>query len=211
MRSTISTNCSTPTQPYAIAPIYYPKANRNGIPRSTATPFADNTCRNDPLASTVPYYNYPATTPPAITFNLDITFEKNASQINLWKMNGQTFRANYNNAILLLANQGNTSYPQDPQWNVYNFGTNNSIRMVVKNYYPRNHPMHLHGHNFQVLAEGYGEWDGKIVNANNPQRRDVQLMPGSQGTVVNPVDGAVIEPGTPSYMGTGPILYHGFY
>lgn len=201
MRSTISTNCSSPTQPYALAPIYYPKANKSDIPTSKATKFADNTCRNDPLASTVPYYKYPATTPPATTFALDITFEKNASQINLWKMNGESFRANYDHPLLLLANKGNTSYPDDPQWNVYNFGTNTSIRMVVKNYYPRNHPMHLHGHNFQVLAEGYGDWDGKIVNANNPQRRDVQLMPGSKNTVVNTVDGAVISPGTPSYMG----------
>lgn len=201
MRSTISTNCSSPTQPYALAPIYYPKAKQNSIPTSKATPFADNTCRNDPLESSVPYNKYPATTPVATTYNLDITFEKNASQINLWLMNGQTFRANYDHPILLLANKGNVSYPYDPQWNAYNFGTNTSIRLVVKNHYPRNHPMHLHGHNFQVLAEGYGDWDGKIVNPNNPQRRDVQLMPGSRGTVVNPVDGAVITPGTPSYIG----------
>ena len=117
-------------------------------------------------------------------------------------MNGQTFRANYDYSLLLLAKQGNVSFPQDPEWNVYNFGTNTSIRIVMKNYYPRNHPMHMHGHNFQVLAEGYGDWDGKITNPNNPQRRDVQLMPGSKGTVVSKTDGAVIVPGTPSYMGT---------
>lgn len=40
--------------------------------------------------------------------------------------------------------------------------------------------MHLHGHDFFVLAEGRGVWDGTIVNPANPMRRDTQLMrPGS--------------------------------
>ena len=35
--------------------------------------------------------------------------------------------------------------------------------------------MHLHGHNFWVLAEGTGEWKGD-VDLTNPQRRDTQLI-----------------------------------
>lgn len=43
--------------------------------------------------------------------------------------------------------------------------------------FPASHPMHIHGHNMQVLAEGTGSWDGStIVNADNPQRRDTQLI-----------------------------------
>ncbi len=39
------------------------------------------------------------------------------------------------------------------------------------------HPMHLHGHSFYVLHEGPGAWDNTtIVNASNPQRRDVQQV-----------------------------------
>ena len=44
--------------------------------------------------------------------------------------------------------------------------------------------MHLHGHNFNVLAEGFGKWDGHIMNAQNTQRRDTQLLQG--GTPDNP-------------------------
>lgn len=36
--------------------------------------------------------------------------------------------------------------------------------------------MHLHGHNFYVLHEGPGAWDGTIVRPSNPQRRDVELV-----------------------------------
>ena len=40
--------------------------------------------------------------------------------------------------------------------------------------------MHLHGHNFNVLSEGPGTWDGTINHIENTQRRDVQLLqPGS--------------------------------
>ena len=41
--------------------------------------------------------------------------------------------------------------------------------------------MHLHGHNFWVVAEGVGEWDG-TVNSINPQRRDTQLIQPGVGT-----------------------------
>ena len=36
--------------------------------------------------------------------------------------------------------------------------------------------MHLHEHDFWVLAVGTGEWDGPIVNPDNPQRRGSTLM-----------------------------------
>ena len=42
--------------------------------------------------------------------------------------------------------------------------------------------MHIHGHNMYVLSEGMGEWDGSIVNAQNPMRRDVQMLRPNNGT-----------------------------
>jgi hypothetical protein len=37
--------------------------------------------------------------------------------------------------------------------------------------------MHLHGHDFQVLHEGDGRWDGRtIINPKNPNRRDTQML-----------------------------------
>jgi len=103
-------------------------------------------------------------------------------------MNNQAFRGNYDNPILLLSKLGNTSYPEDPEWNVYNFGSNQSARLIINN--PPiagqlfDHPMHLHGHNFWVLAEGLGEWDGVITNPYNPQRRDTQLVQGGGYLVI---------------------------
>lgn len=57
-------------------------------------------------------------------------------------------------------------------------GTNSSVRLVLTSVgFPASHPMHIHGHNMQVLAEGEGSWDGStIINPTNPQRRDTQLI-----------------------------------
>lgn len=183
--------CSTANQPSAVAAIYYDKADTTKTPTSTPEPFDKSRCGNDPLTKTTPFFPFPATSNPATTENIDITFGPNATGHLLWYMNKSSFRANYNHPILLLANLGNTSYPDDPEWNVYNFGNNNSVRIIFKNTIPASHPMHLHGHNFNILAEGTGTWDGKVTNIFNTQRRDVQIMlPAAI------VDGARV----PSYM-----------
>jgi len=94
-------------------------------------------------------------------------------------VNNSTFRADYNDPVLLDAKLGNTkNFPSE--YNVYNFGTSNSIRFVVYNYALTGaHPMHMHGHNMHVLDFGTGTWDGTVVNSANPTRRDVQLLPNA--------------------------------
>lgn len=180
MRSAVSKTCSVSKQPLALAAIYYDGADTNSVPTSTATNYDDSHCGNDPLDKTIPFFSFPSTPAPATTAKIGITIHTNATGHLLWYMNESSFRANYNNPILLLANLGNTSYPFDPQWNVYNFGNNNSVRIIVENHSGAAHPMHLHGHNFNVLAEGPGVWDGTINHIENTQRRDVQLIqPGS--------------------------------
>ena len=112
---------------------------------------------------------------------INIEVKNNETGHKLLYMNDISFRANYNNPILLLANAGNTSYPDDPQWNVYNFGKNSSVRIVLINTTPLFHPIHMHGHNFWVLAEGVGQWDGTVVNPENPMRRDTQMLLAADG------------------------------
>ena len=37
--------------------------------------------------------------------------------------------------------------------------------------------MHMHGHNYFVVSEGEGRWDGTtITRPSNPQRRDTQMV-----------------------------------
>lgn len=131
----------------------------------------------DALSETTPFYPITPASHPATTITLTIGVGVNSTGHFLWSINDVSFRGDYNSPLLLLAKAGNTSYPNDPQWNVYNTGTNSTVRLVVKNPTGAAHPMHFHGHNMYVLSEGVGEWDGStVVNARNPQRRDVQLL-----------------------------------
>ncbi|KAK3624798.1 hypothetical protein LTR22_023837, partial [Elasticomyces elasticus] len=197
----------------AKAAIFYEDADRTQAPTSAPGPNAyDQYCGNDALSQTVPTYpinpGYPS-----VTEIIPIEFKANGTppaDVNLlWYMANRTFRADYNEPILLDANQGKTDF--DYLRNVHNYGTNNSVRLVVENTGAQPHPMHLHGHNIFILAEGsctdnntvfgntngtseagktetilkrnsrYGNcWDGSIVNPSNPQRRDVHmLLPGN--------------------------------
>ncbi|KAF8861398.1 hypothetical protein BDZ45DRAFT_800116 [Acephala macrosclerotiorum] len=186
MRSSIAGGgCSITNQPDAIAVVYYDTISS---PNTTPWPaFLDSVahqCANDPISITTPLY--PMTpTPPTTTKEIDINFGQNKTGYWLWTMNDVSFRTDYNSPVFLLAATGNDSYPMDPEWNVYNFGTNSSIRIVISNPGPAAHPMHLHGHNFYVLNVGTGTWDGTtIVNPNNPQRRDTQIVPAGGYLVI---------------------------
>lgn len=97
--------------------------------------------------------------------------------LGLTNPQGISQRANFNSPILLTAAVNPTAkYPDE--WNVKNFGSNSSIRVIVNNLTPVAHPMHLHGHNMQILGEGIGPWGSwrPLTNLQNPQRRDVQML-----------------------------------
>ncbi|KAE8445118.1 hypothetical protein EG329_013720 [Mollisiaceae sp. DMI_Dod_QoI] len=184
MRSSIAAfPCSFSNQHDATAIVYYLHgALALGTPNSTAWPAWTNSvnapiCANDPLTDTVPWFPITPDPAPPVTQVVDIEFGPNVTGNWVWTMNGESFRANYNQPILLLSKTGNNSYPDNPEWNVYNFGSNSSVRIHITNPGFLAHPIHLHGHNMFVLAEGTGTWDGStVVNPSNPQRRDVQIV-----------------------------------
>ena len=186
MRSDIDLDCLnlTATNPHGLAVISYPSADLASPPNSTATSWQSNNCRNDALFQTQPYYPLPPPSSPSTSREITITLGLNATGHVVFFVDSSSFRADYNLPTLLLASAGNTSYPSSPEWNIYNFGSNSSVRIVVKNTYQMQHPMHLHGHNFWVLNEGIGDWDGHtVVNPDNPQRRDTHILqPGSMDT-----------------------------
>lgn len=177
MRSDIDAVCAAPSQPHALAQIYYEKSDVTKAPNTSATPYTATGCGTDPLASTIPLYPIAPPANPATRKDLDIILGFNQTGFLQWYMNNVTFRADMNLALLSAVNNG-TEYFGVPEWNVWDFGSNSSIRMLMRNYHISPHPMHLHGHDFWILAEGHGDWDGKIVNPGNPIRRDThQLLP----------------------------------
>ncbi|PLB51300.1 hypothetical protein P170DRAFT_407094 [Aspergillus steynii IBT 23096] len=183
MRADMDMVClqNTATFQTARAAIYYESADTKKLPHTKGTTWESNDCRNDPLELTVPYY--PLTPPaPTTTQTVTVTAGLNGTGFMVMFMDNSSFRANYNQAALLEVNQGRAEFPADR--NVYDFGSNSSVRLVIENAFETLHPMHLHGHDFWVLSEGPGPWDGTVVNPENPLRRDTHLM--QPGTPENP-------------------------
>ncbi|TGO22870.1 hypothetical protein BPAE_0152g00250 [Botrytis paeoniae] len=189
MRSNFSQLCaSSPSlQPNALAVVLYDGANPNSRPNSTPFPYNETNCLNDPLNTTTPYVKSSPPVTPQVTQTIDINYVINGSGMFLFTFGGSSFRADYNQPVLLTAATATTStsnssiytnstslYPTT--MNVHDFGTPASVRLIITNSVPVSHPMHLHGHNFWILAEGVGTWDGTITNPSNPIRRDTFMM-----------------------------------
>ena len=177
--------CSFTLQPFGLAAIYYADTTVNvstPIP-TTVPPPAFNaprleTCANDPLNTTTPSYPIPAATKPDTILTITSNVGLNATDSTIYTMNGQAYRADYNQPLLALAATGNAiSSILSPARNAYDLGANATVWLVFNNNMSFAHPMHLHGQQFQILAEGQGTWDGtSITNPQNPQRRDTQIV-----------------------------------
>ena len=133
MRSNISI-CSQGHQRHGLAAVYYDQANEaespNSAPWDVPDPF---TCSNDELSLTKPVHKIPLpSTSYAHTMNVELYV--NESGIMTWKFDNVSFRGNYNAPTLLLANLGNTSFPEE--WAVRNLYTNTSVRVNVTNKTP---------------------------------------------------------------------------
>jgi FtsP/CotA-like multicopper oxidase with cupredoxin domain len=172
----------------ARAVIYYQNASHDSLPTAAPNtgPAATTSmmaCGNDPLTNTVPAYSISAGNP-GVTKEIDIAMKSNGTH-NLYYMGNSSFKANFNWPVLSHVwdvNNPISSLP--PNRNVWNLGTATSARAVIYNYNDAPHPVHLHGHNFQVLNLGMGKWDGTIIRSSNPQRRDVQVMPPALSATV---------------------------
>lgn len=129
---------------------------------------------------TGPRYPIPASTPTSIE-TIEIALTSNGTH-NVYLLNGVQHMTNFSTSLLddIAAGQ-NTFAPSEM---VHNGGANGTgaTRFVFRNLDAGGfHPMHLHGHNFQVLSVGFGEWNGSIVRGANPARRDTQVMPPALG------------------------------
>ncbi|GAB7344328.1 hypothetical protein MBLNU457_2193t1 [Dothideomycetes sp. NU457] len=175
------TGCSlnTGVSPSTEAAIFYEDADVSKMPTTVSTIdpsrfLFPNNCANAPLTLTVPQPAIPVKDPD-VTLNFVMTGGQNGTGDFVWWLNNQTFFADWTNPTLLEAKVNNLDFP--PERAVFNLGTNSSVRInMTSRGFPASHPMHMHGHNMQILDEGLGYWNGTIVNPENPHRRDTQLV-----------------------------------
>ncbi|GAM43820.1 hypothetical protein TCE0_060f18944 [Talaromyces pinophilus] len=157
-----------PPQPFALAAVHYEDACTDSLPITVASSSSENNCGVTPIEEI--YANLSLTPPafPSATQVVNMSLYTNSTGYCLFHMNDVSFRVNYDHPVLLLAHLGNVSYPNDPQWNVYNFGSSDSpsysIRIIFLNTTPLVLRMHLHDHQYWLEAVGTGQWNGTVTN-----------------------------------------------
>lgn len=97
-----------------------------------------------------------------------------------WYLSGSTFDVEWQNPTLLQVLDGVTDFTnssnaiqlsQARQW----------VHIVIEINIPVPHPIHLHGHDFYILAQEAATYNASTVqlNLSNPPRRDVALLPAA--------------------------------
>lgn len=154
----------------------------------------DASCVNAPLDTIEPLREVPMTENP-LQLDLTMTLAINDTGSFVWRANDQTFNADLAGPLLFDSNLQSLS-----GGTTYNTGNATSVRLNVTNATPFQHPFHLHGYHFQVLASGPGlevansvfpstdanplsslpptAWNGTIETSTvNPARRDTHIVP----------------------------------
>ncbi|KAF2009296.1 multicopper oxidase [Aaosphaeria arxii CBS 175.79] len=214
MRSQLGTQRCTlndGVSPNALAAVYYEDADTNAIPTTETDVTAEqlSTCKNDPLTEGTPLCKIAVADPSTIE-KIDFEFRSNGTNF-IWfvesSMTNSSYRGDYNDPILLQAKNGDLQYK--PEWNVMDFGSNETVRLHLVNHgLVGGHPMHLHGHDFHVLAEGFGEWDGTIINPENSVRRDVHQLQNARNTTEGVIPSFIIIQFTQDNPGVWPLHCH---
>lgn len=151
-------------------------------PTTSAWDYTDS-CADESASDLVPYL--------AITAASSDVVEESAAgmQINenalLWTMGGASFVSEWGYPTTLQALEGNDTWtekqrviqlPDADQW----------VYMVISSAFAQDHPIHLHGHDFLVLDQGYGNYVNNTDNLSltNAPRRDVAMLPASGYLVI---------------------------
>ncbi|KAK7183195.1 hypothetical protein DPSP01_011427 [Paraphaeosphaeria sporulosa] len=160
--------------------VYY--GDSVGTPSTSAYTY-DDSC-DDETANITPYLSKTVgdssstnTEAASVAFNDDSLFR--------WYLNSTTMVVDWEDPTLSQVLAGNTSYetsnavitlPTADEW----------VYMVISTTMSVPHPIHLHGHDFFILAQGSGTYSSSSVtlNTDNPPRRDTAMLPASGYLVI---------------------------
>ncbi|KAJ4380695.1 laccase, multicopper oxidase, benzenediol:oxygen oxidorectuctase [Didymella sp. IMI 355093] len=108
---------------------------------------------------------------------IDLTLQ--AGNVVRWHLDGTPLIVDWNNPTLETVLAGKSDFY--PNNNIHEMPNSNWYIWYIESTdgFQLPHPIHLHGHDFYVVGEGPGQWDGSVssLNLNNPLRRDTTTMP----------------------------------
>ncbi|KAI3335779.1 putative extracellular dihydrogeodin oxidase/laccase [Ustulina deusta] len=185
MRAIAQTTCSENENADNIKGIIRYDGASTDDPTSTAWEAADDDdCSDEDMSLLVPYVAIDATDAPTGTEDDFAVAIVTGGDSVLWEMGNSSMVSQWNYPSLLQVSEGNDTWGDAQQAYIFP-DADVWVYWVIQTSNGQPHPMHLHGHDFWILGQGTGTFDGSTANLTltNPPRRDVVQLPG-QGYVV---------------------------
>ncbi|OHE99327.1 multicopper oxidase [Colletotrichum orchidophilum] len=104
---------------------------------------------------------------------------QNSAGLFKWALNSTSFLVDWADPTLQHVMEGNTTW--DTQEAVFQLDdADRWVYFVIETSLAVPHPIHLHGHDFSVLAQGSGTYSSSVtLKTDNPPRRDTAMLPSS--------------------------------
>ncbi|KAA8899145.1 multicopper oxidase [Sphaerosporella brunnea] len=182
IRAIPQTTCSDNDNADNIMGILRYDSTSTSDPTTSAWTYTDN-CDDEDMSNLVPYLALDASTD-SVEDDFAVTVGK-SNNVFKWYMAATTFVAEWDNPTLLQVYDGSTEFTTSSH--VIQLDTANEwVYFIIETAMAVPHPIHLHGHDFYVLAQGTGTYDSSTVTLGltNPPRRDVAMLPGSGYLVI---------------------------
>ncbi|KAI1812140.1 Cupredoxin [Poronia punctata] len=164
----------------------YNNNNNNAKPTSTRHRSITNSCGDEPYASLVPWVAHTVGSS-AVSESIPLQWFYELDLVFHWTLHSKTLIVNWSDPTVLDVHDGVTAFPT--LGNVVKIDyVDRWVYWVIKDLTLVNafHPMHLHGHDFYILAQGRGPYIPGITRLNtvNPPRRDTVTLGGNGYTVI---------------------------
>ncbi|EPQ65769.1 Bgt-1212 [Blumeria graminis f. sp. tritici] len=136
-----------------------------------------DSCSDEESKNLVPYLSIPVASTPSAIERADANLQRTDVGTVRWAVNGTSFVSQWKYPTLLQSTEGNNTWTK-PQIVVKLSGESQWVYFVITSPFNRSHPIHIHGHDFWVLAAGTGAYQSNLsLQFVNGPRRDVVMMP----------------------------------
>ncbi|KAJ9200300.1 CAZyme family AA1 [Paecilomyces variotii] len=155
--------------------VYY--GDSPSTPTTTGYSYTDS-CDDEDLSNLVPVVSKDVSTGTWQDLE-DVTVGTNSESLFRWYLNETTFQVEWNDPTLLKLYNNITNFTTSsgviklPEANKWAY-------IVIQTTLAVPHPIHLHGHDFFILAQGTGTYNSSDLGSlTNPPRRDTAMLPSS--------------------------------
>lgn len=147
-------------------------------PTTTGYDYTDS-CEDEDMSDLVPYLSKTVSTE---TWDLDETASvaTNTDGLFRWYLNETSMSVDWEYPSLMQIYDDNTTWATDDAVVTLD-GTNEWAYVAISTTLAVPHPIHLHGFDFFILAQGSGTYDSSstTLQLDNPPRRDTAMLPAS--------------------------------